>query len=85
MDDQDKALNQEGEVETTPDATPATEETTEVQETPTEPEEESTKKGYSHRVRELNQRAKDAETGEKLSIQETMIFKHKKLADWIRI
>ncbi len=30
-------------------------------------------------------RAKEAGTGQKLSIQETMIFQHKKLADWIRI
>ena len=30
-------------------------------------------------------RAKRAGTGKKFSIQETMIFQHKKLADWIRI
>lgn len=59
--DEQKALNQEGETETTPDTTPVSEETTEAQETPTETKEESTKKGYSQRVRELNQRAKEAE------------------------
>ena len=68
MDDQDKALNQEGEIDTTQSTTPVEEETTEVQEEEASPEttEESTKKetkkGYSQRVRELNQRAKEAET-----------------------
>jgi N-[(2S)-2-amino-2-carboxyethyl]-L-glutamate dehydrogenase len=33
----------------------------------------------------MYRRAKEAGKGEKLSIQETMIFQHKKLADWIRI
>ena len=61
MDDQEQALNQEGEIETTPDTTPVSEETAETREIPTEESEESTKKGYSNRVRELNQRAKDAE------------------------
>ena len=33
----------------------------------------------------IYQRAREAGTGQKLCIQETMIFQHKKLADWIRI
>lgn len=33
----------------------------------------------------MYQRAREAGAGQKLSIQETMIFQHKKLADWIRV
>jgi len=33
----------------------------------------------------MYQRVKEAGAGRKLSIQETMIFQHEKLADWIRI
>ena len=58
MDDQDKALNPEGETETTPDTTPVSEETTTDESIS---EEESQKKGYSARIRELNARAKAAE------------------------
>jgi len=71
MADEEKALNEEGETETTPDTTPVSEETTETQEVQPETEEESTKKGYSQRVRELNQRAKDAEA-KAASLQDTL-------------
>ena len=57
MDDQDMALNEEAEVETAEDTTSVSEETAEVESTT----EEESKKGYSARVRELNQRAKEAE------------------------
>ena len=33
----------------------------------------------------MYQRAKEAGTGRKLNIQESMIFQHEKLANWIRI
>lgn len=60
MEDQDKGVKETAEVETA-DVTPDVEETPETQETPPEESEESTKKGYSNRVRELNQRTKEAE------------------------
>ena len=65
MADQDEGVKPEGETET-PDTTPVSEQTAEVEQDAAPSEapdtsEESTKKGYSARVRELNQRAKDAE------------------------
>ena len=60
MEDQDKALNEQAEVETAEDTTPVSEETAEVEST-TEEESAEQKKGYSQRVRELNARAKEAE------------------------
>lgn len=58
MDDQDKALNDEVEAETTEDTTPVSEETTTDDSTS---EDESQKKGFSARVRELNAEKKAAE------------------------
>lgn len=55
MDDQDKALNQEVEAETTPPTTPVEEQTTEVEADATEETQESPKKkGAEKRIRELN-------------------------------
>jgi len=55
MDDQTEGVKPEGEAETTPTTTPVEEETTEVT------QEDSSKKGENARIRELNERAKQAE------------------------